>query len=109
MSKKSIHIGARGERLVKELYEKAGFEVYQSPGSRGAADLKARKPGGPAHNIQVKASSQGQPAYPSREEIRRLKISAARDGAVPVLAQVSGNDVKLISLRSGRPVGPKKK
>lgn len=50
-----LGIGMRKERLVKRKLEGSGFNVKQSPGSRGASDLYAQKRGKKWH-IQVKST-----------------------------------------------------
>lgn len=83
-----------------------GARVQVSSGSRGAADVKARFRSGKAWNVQVKSSRTGMPASPSAKALGRLKISASRSGATPVVAKVTRNGTFYSSARSGRPLKP---
>ena len=83
-----------------------GASVKVSKGSKGAADLKATFATGKKWNIQVKATRKGTPAPPSRRDSGRLKQSATRSGATPVVAKVTRGHVTYTSLRSGRKLTP---
>ena len=90
-------------KLARSLRAK-GASVRVSKGSRGASDLKASFPSGTKWNIQVKATRKGTAASPSVKEIGRLKQSASRSGATPVVAKVSRGKVSYSSARSGRKI-----
>ena len=80
--------GQKGERAVAQTLNKRGFKTKLSPGSRGPADVTARK-GGTKLAIQVKSSEGGKPKNPSPREKTRLGAMANATGAVPVVAQVT--------------------
>jgi len=83
-----------------------GASVKVSKGSKGTADLKATFSTGRKWNIQVKSTRKGTPASPSARDSTRLKQSATKSGATPVLAKVSRGRVSYTSLRSGRKLSP---
>ena len=100
---KAHRIGVRAEERVVRDLQKHGAEVEQSPGSRGAADIKAEFPTGRKWYVQVKGTGDGSPQWPSSEELRRLKIAASRAGATPVVALVHEDEkVTYRSARNGR-------
>jgi Holliday junction resolvase len=103
---KNRRYGQRQERKVARQLRGHGAKVQISPVSRGAADVKARFPSGKAWNVQVKSSRAGMPASPSTKELGRLKISASRSGATPVVAKVTGKGISYRSARSGRTLKP---
>jgi len=105
-SMNNSHYGQRKELKVARQLRGHGASVKISPGSRGAADLKATFPSGKSWNIQVKASRSGTPASPSAKDLERLKISASRNGAPPVVAKVNCADISYRSARSGRKLNP---
>lgn len=92
--------GMRKEDQLADFLHRRGATVGLSPGSRGAADLKAEWPNGLRWHVQVKASRAGKPASPSPGELGRLRRGAARAGAIPVLAEVLGNRVAFWDVRS---------
>lgn len=101
--------GRKAEERVAGALRSRGARVKVSPGSRGAADIKAVFPTGTKWNIQVKASRSGKPHSLSRQEVARLKKSAAKDRATPVVASVSRGRTEYCSARSGRKLSPPKK
>lgn len=103
---KNTHYGQKQEQMVARQLRGHGARVQISPGSRGAADIKARFPSGKTWNVQVKSSRTGMPASPSAQELGRLKISASRSGATPVVAKVTSMGTFYSSARSGRPLKP---
>lgn len=103
---KNCRYGKRQELKVARQLRGHGARVQVSPGSRGAADVKARFPSGKAWNVQVKSSRTGMPASPSAKELGRLKISASRSGATPVVAEVTPRGTIYRSARSGGKLKP---
>jgi hypothetical protein len=103
---KNSHYGRRQELKVARQLRGHGAKVSMNPGSRGAADLKARFASGKSWNVQVKSSKAGTPASPSAKDLGRLKISASRSGATPVVAKVTPKGISYKSARSGRKVSP---
>ena len=103
---KNSRYGHRQEQKVARQLRGHGAKVEMSPGSRGAADLKANFPSGRSWNVQVKSSRSGKAASPSAKESGRLKISASRSGATPVVAAVTPKGTSYRSARSGRKLNP---
>jgi len=103
---KNSRYGQRQERKVARQLRGHGARVQVSPGSRGTADVKARFPSGKAWNVQAKSSRTGIPASPPAKELGRLKISASRSGATPVVAKVTPKGTSYRSARSGRTLEP---
>jgi len=103
---KNNRYGAKQEQRVARQLRGHGAKVAVSPGSRGAADLKASFPSGRSWNVQVKSSRSGTPASPSAKELGRLKISASRCGATPVVAKVTPKGVSYRSARCGKTLKP---
>lgn len=103
---KNCRYGKRQELKGARQLRGHGARVQVSPGSRGAADVKARFPSGKAWNVQVKSSRTGMPASPSAKELGRLKISASRSGATPVVAEVTPRGTIYRSARSGGKLKP---
>ena len=103
---KNSHYGQRQELKVARQLRGHGARVQVTPGSRGAADVKARFPSGKAWNVQVKSSRAGIPASPSAKELGHLKISASRSGATPVVAKVTPKGTSYRSARSGKKLNP---
>jgi len=101
--------GRKAEEKVARALRSRGAKVKVSPGSRGAADMKAIFPTGTKWNVQVKASRSKDPRGLSKQEVARLKKSAARDRATPVIALVFGEKTEYRSARSGRKLSPSKK
>lgn len=86
---KQIRFGIKKEQKVAQSLRSYGAKVVRSPGSHGAADLKAKFPTGTKWNIQVKATRSGIPASPSSKDLGRLKQSAKMENATAVVAKVS--------------------
>jgi len=103
--KNNYRYGRKKEKLVAQQLEKFGAQVILSLGSRGPADITA-KFSNKKWKIQVKSTRGGNPNLPSKEELRRLKISAAKSKAVPVIAYVEGNKVIYQSVKTGRELKP---
>jgi hypothetical protein len=103
---KNSHYGQRQEQRVARQLRGHGAKVQISPDSRGAPDVKARFPSGKAWNVQVKSSRAGMPASPSPKDLGRLKISASRSNATPVVAKVTPKGISYNSARSGRKLNP---
>ena len=93
------------EKVARSLRGK-GAKVTLSPGSKGAADEVAEFPGGTTWKVQVKSSATGSPASPSRKDLGRLKQSATKTGATPVIAEVTPEGIEYFSARSGRKLKP---
>lgn len=98
--------GRRKELKVARSLRGKGASVEISPGSRGAADLKAHFPSGKKLHIQVKATRGCYPASPSRRDVGRLKQSASRCGAIPCIAKVNSKGITYESARTGRILRP---
>jgi len=92
--------GRDKELKIARSLRARGASVKVSKGSKGASDLKATFSTGKKWNIQVKATRKGTPASPSRKDIGRLKQSATKSGATPVVAKVSRGKVAYSSARS---------
>jgi len=89
MPNKRYQKGRRWEWKVKEKWEREGFLVYRSAGSKGAADLIAIKDG-QAYLIQVQVSNR-----PSRAKALRLLDEALMYGAIPVMVVWNGKKRQL--------------
>lgn len=98
--------GRRKELKVARSLRGKGASVKISPGSRGAADLKASFSPTKKLHIQVKSSRGSSPASPSRRDLGRLKQSASRSGATPVVAKVTPKGITYKSARTGRTLRP---
>ena len=98
--------GRKKELKVAKSLRGRGASVKISPGSRGAADLKASFSPNRNWNIQVKASRGNSPASPSRRDLGRLKQSASRTNATPVVAKVTPRKTTYTSARTGRTLKP---
>ena len=106
MAKDQYKYGREKEiKLARSLRAK-GASVKVSKGSKGAADLKATFSTGRKWNIQVKATRKGTAASPSARDLGRLKQSATKSDATPVVAKVSRGKVSFSSARSGRKLTP---
>ena len=95
------------EKIARSLRGR-GARVEVSPGSEGAADLKAEFPSGTKWWIQVKSARGRKPASPSPKDLGRLKQSATKSRATPVIAEVTRGRMKFSSARSGRTLTPPK-
>jgi len=98
--------GRDKELKIARSLRARGASVKVSRGSKGAADLKATFRTGRKWDIQIKSTRRGTPASPSTKAKGRLKQSATKSGATPVLAKVSRGRVSYTSLRSGRKLSP---
>jgi hypothetical protein len=98
--------GREKELKIARSLRARGASVKVSKGSKGAADLKATFPTGRKWNIQIKSTRKGTPTSPSTRALGRLRQSATKSGATPVLAKVSRGRVSYTSLRSGRKLSP---
>ena len=98
--------GRRKEHKVAKSLRGKGASVKVSPGSRGAADLRVSFSPTRKWNVQVKASRGSSPASPSSRDMGRLKISASRSRATPVVAKVTPKGTTYRSARTGRPLKP---
>ncbi len=105
---KQIKFGVKKEQKVAQALRSRGAKVTRSVGSRGAADLKTKFPSGTKWNIQVKATRSGVTARPSSKDLGRLKQSARRSGATPIIARVSPRGIEYESA-SGRKLTPPKR
>jgi len=82
--------GRIAERKVANLLERRGFtNIRRSAGSRGPADLYARKEG-IKYYVQVKSGS----ARVSRYEVHRLKTLARKRRGVALVAHYSDGKVR---------------
>lgn len=93
--------GREKEIVVSKRLRGSGAKVKLSPGSRGAADLDVVFPT-KKWKVQVKSSRKGEPANHSRKDLGRLKSSATKTKATPVIAKVRRNKAEYISARNGR-------
>ena len=98
--------GRRKEHKVAKSLRGKGASVKVSPGSRGAADLRVSFSPTRKWNVQVKSSRGSSPASPSSRDMGRLKISASRSGATPVVAKVTPKGTTYKSARTGRTLKP---
>ena len=106
MAKSQYKYGRDKEIKVARSLRGKGASVKVSKGSKGATDLKAEFPTGKKWNIQVKSTRKGTPASPSRKDVGRLKQSATKSGATPVVAKVSRGKVAYSSARSQKTIKP---
>jgi len=88
--------GIRAEKIIKNIYEKHGWTVYQSIGSRGAGDLYCTKKS-TRHYVQCKSSLTSNNPSISHLELKHLKESAKKKNAVPIVAKI--NKSRKISIR----------
>lgn len=96
--------GRRAEQRVAAQLRRHGASVEISPGSRGAADLKAQFPNR-QWLVQVK-SGENPPNRLRGTDKQRLNSAATKRSATPVLARVSKEGIEYISTRSGRKLNP---
>lgn len=106
MPKDPYSFGREQEEKIARSLRAKGAKVTLSPGSRGAADLTAKFPTGTTWKIQSKASKKGIPASPSPKDLGRLKQSATKSSATPVIAEVTPEGIEYTSARSGRGLKP---
>lgn len=87
--------GIRAENQVADMLRQRGFSVYQSPGSRGSADLIASRNDRKDIHVQVKSSSTNNDPYISNAELGRLKSRATRNDAIAAVAKVHNGEADL--------------
>jgi hypothetical protein len=95
--------GIRAENTVASTYRSAGWNVTQSAGSRGAADLKCSN-GTTTHFVQVKSSSTSTKPYISPSDIGRLKSTATRNNATSVIAKCHDGNNTIYYAKTGNSV-----
>lgn len=88
--------GRNKEKMVAKSLTKKGANVTLSPGSKGAADVTAKFKN-KKWLVQVKSSKVGKPKSPNSKDLGRLKSSATKSKATPVIAKVEGNKVTYTS------------
>jgi len=93
--------GYRFELKVKKLFERQGYVVYRSAGSKGAADLVALK-AGEVLLIQVKVNGRLQ-----QKEVQRL-LAEARKCKATALLVVWNSKAKRMELRQVKGYGKAK-
>lgn len=98
--------GRSKEHKVAKSLRGKGASVKVSPGSREAADLRVSFSPTRKWNVQVKSSRGSSPASPSSRDMGRLKISASRSRATPVVAKVTPKGTTYKSARTGRTLKP---
>ena len=105
-SKSNYSVGIRAENKVASQYRNSGWSVKQSPGSRGAADLKCTKPNHKPQFVQVKTvNNPANTPHISNQEVGRLKSTSTKNHATPVVATVSGSGtVSLTNPKTGNTV-----
>ena len=108
MAKNQYKYGRGKEQKVARSLRSKGAKVDVSKGSKGAADLVAKFSTGTTWNVQVKATRSGTAASPSAKNVGRLKQSATKSRATPVVAKVSPKGIEYKSARSGRTLTPPK-
>lgn len=98
--------GQKAEQRVANSLRRSGAKVVLSSGSKGSADMVATWPTGKEWLPQVKYSNTGKPASLSQREKTNLVARAKRNNAIPVLAQVTPEEIKYTSAKSGRQLNP---
>jgi Holliday junction resolvase len=106
---KQYKYGREKEQKVARSLRSRGAKVDVSKGSKGAADVKVKFSTGTKWNVQVKSTRSGTAAGPSKKDVGRLKQSASKSRATPVIAKVSPKGIEYTSARSGRKLTPPKK
>lgn len=106
MTKDRYTYGREQEEKIARSLRHRGAKVVLSPGSRGAADLTAEFSTGTIWKIQSKASQRDIPNSLRPKELGRLKQSATKSGATPVIAEVTSEGIDYFSARSGRRLKP---
>ena len=106
MPKSQYKYGRDKELKIARSLRARGASVKVSKGSKGAADLKATFSTGKKWNIQVKSTRKGTPASPSTRDLGRLKQSATKSRATPVVAKVSRGKIAYSSARSRSTLKP---
>ncbi len=108
MTKNQYNYGRKKEEKVAKSLRGKGAKVEVSTGSKGSADLIAKFPSGTKWNVQVKASRSTSAKSPTAKDIGRLKSSATKSNATPVVAKVTPKGIEYESARSGRKLSPPK-
>ncbi len=108
MPKNQYKYGRKKEETVAKSLRGKGAKVEISPGSKGAADLVAKFPSGTKWKVQVKASRSVSAQSPTSKDLGRLKSSATKSKATPVVAKVTPKGIEYESARSGRKLSPPK-
>jgi len=103
--RRNYKYGRQKEKLVAKKLQSKGFKTNLSPASKGPSDIGAEK-GNRKWCVQVKATRGSGTPRMSKEEIRRLKIQASHKKCVPVIAEVSRNNIIFKSVRTGRKLRP---
>ena len=98
--------GIKAENRVAALLRRAGARVKQSPGSKTSADIEAKWDSGKKWLVQVKYSGKGRPSSLNSNERKALLARAKRNNATAVLAEVTSDKIKFISLHTGRRLKP---
>ena len=106
MSKNTYGFGRQQEHRVARSLRTKGAKVTLNQGSRWAADLTAEFPSGKTWKVQFKASEGSTPASPYSKELGRLKQSATKSDATPVVAKVTPECIGYSSARSGKKLRP---
>jgi Holliday junction resolvase len=101
--------GRDKEQKVARSLRGRGAKVDISPGSKGAADLDVTHKTGTKWKVQVKSARSGEPAQPTAKDLGRLKQSATKSKATPVVAKVTRKGIEFQSARTGRILNPPKK
>jgi Holliday junction resolvase len=104
VKKTTYDIGRQAELKVARDLKKAGAKVELSPGSRGAADIRATFPG-KKWDVQVKAGT-NPPTSLNGVDKQRLNQKATKSGTTPVLAIVKDNKIEYRSTRCNRKLTP---
>ncbi len=97
--------GRCGENKIARALRRKGYSVKVSRGSRGGTDIRARK-GNKKYNIQVKRTRKNQDPNVSADDLKRLKTSASRQKAVPIIAKMVRGKVTYWSARIKRKIKP---
>jgi Holliday junction resolvase len=103
---KNYNYGIRKEKEVAQDLRNKKASVIRSCASRGSADLTAKFKSGKKWKVQVKSSRSTTPPSPSRRDVGRLKQSATKSGATPVIAKVTPKRIEYFSARSGQRLSP---
>lgn len=101
--------GTDMEQYVAQSLRGRGAKCKVNTKTPGATDVTAEWPTGSGWRVQVKSTQKrgSEPAWPSREEIRRLKIATAKSSQTPVVAQVfKDGAIEFRSVRNGRILHP---
>lgn len=102
MPRANYYRGRDFEYRVRKFYEKHGWFVVRSAGSKGTADLVAISPaGGEIHFIQCKKRG-----YIPDHELDTLKEIAQRYNAVPIVATAGkdGRGIRLLIPTNEKPI-----